>query len=102
GGGGGGRGGPWGRGMHAAFDAHPLEEMADETGGRAEILKGAEHYSPDSATPGGGKLKAAAETIAMILRHRYLLGYQPPEGKRGCRAGRCGVARPPPALAAPP
>jgi VWFA-related protein len=92
GGDGGGGGGRWGgRGMHAAFDAHPLEELADETGGRAEILKGAEHYSPDSEAPGGGKLKGAVETIAMTLRHRYLLGYEPPEGKRGWREIRVDV-----------
>ena len=82
------------RGMHPAFDARPLEELADDTGGRAEILKGAEHYSPDSDTPGGGKLKGAVETIAMILRHRYLLGYEEPDGKKGWREIRVDVDLP--------
>lgn len=82
------------RGMRRGFDARPLEELADDTGGRAEILKEVEHYTPDSETPGGGKLKGAVESIAMTLRHRYLLGYEPPEGKRGWREIRVDVDLP--------
>jgi VWFA-related protein len=89
---GGGRGGgpaggshPGGRGLR--FDAKPLNELADETGGRAEIVKGLEHYTPGTdEPPGSGPLKAAVESIAMTLRHRYLLGYDPPSsGGRGWR-----------------
>jgi len=85
--GGGGRGaGPGGGGRmggrHPSFDAKPLNELADETGGRAEIVKGLEHYTPGTdEAPGSGPLKAAAESIAMTLRHRYLLGYEPPASK---------------------
>ena len=95
GGGGGGygggraRGGP--HGPHEAFDGKPLIELADETGGRALILKGLEHYTPDSDTPGGERLKTAVESIAITLRHRYLLGYEPAEGKVGFRALRVEV-----------
>ena len=76
--GGGGRGGP-----RKGFDAHPLTDLAEDTGGTAQILKGPEHYTPDSDTPGSGRLKTAVESIAMALRHRYLLGYEPAEGKPG-------------------
>jgi VWFA-related protein len=98
-GGGGGRSGGSGggsRGGHrfAGFDAKPLEELADDTGGRAEIVKGLEHYTPDSDLPGGGQLREAVESIASTLRHRYLLGYEPPEGKPGWRTIRVDVDRP--------
>jgi VWFA-related protein len=117
GGGGGGRGGfpgggGWGGGhggmggyggpgrMHAeGFDGKPLIELADDTGGRAQILKGLEHYSPDSETPGSGKLKAAVESIASTLRHRYLIGYEPLDGKPGWRTIKVDVDRPPDANA---
>ena len=68
-----------------AFDEKPLMELADDTGGRAEIVKGAQHYSPDSGTLENDQLKQAVESIAMTLRHRYLLGYEPPDGKHGWR-----------------
>ncbi len=45
-------------------------------------------------TPGNDRLKQAVESIAMTLRHRYLLGYEPPEGKRGWREIRVEVDRP--------
>jgi VWFA-related protein len=95
-GGGGGRGGPGGM-RREGFDAKPLIELADDTGGRAEIIKGLEreHYTPDSETPQGGRLKAAAESIAATLRHRYLLGYEPLEGKPGWRTIHVDVDRPP-------
>jgi len=89
GGRGGGQGGP--RRPREGFDARPLVALADETGGRAEILKGAEHYTPESDLPGTGRLKGAVETIAITLRHRYLLGYEPPEGKSGWRTIRVEV-----------
>ncbi|HXY39039.1 MAG TPA: VWA domain-containing protein, partial [Vicinamibacteria bacterium] len=84
--GGGGRGGGMGgrRGYdphEADFDAGPLNELADDTGGRAIIVKGV-------ATLGGenpemaDRLKSAVETIATTLRYRYLLGYDPPTGKK--------------------
>jgi VWFA-related protein len=89
----GGRGGP-GAGRKG-FDAKPLIELADDTGGRAEILKGLEHYTPGSdELPGGEVLRTAVESIAATLRHRYLLGYEPPEGKRNWRTIRVEVARP--------
>jgi VWFA-related protein len=97
--GGGGRGGGSGGGgrmggRHPSFDAKPLNELADETGGRAEIVKGLEHYTPGAdEAPGSGPLKAAVESIAMTLRHRYLLGYEPPGGKREWRTIRVDVDR---------
>jgi VWFA-related protein len=103
GGGGGGRGGPGGGGgmRRGGFDAKPLTELADDTGGHAEIIKGLEqeHYTPDSDTPQGGRLKAAVESIAATLRHRYLLGYEPIDGKPGWRTIHVDVDRPPDATA---
>jgi hypothetical protein len=92
-------GGGGGRGRSAAnrkgFDGKPLIELADDTGGRAEILKGLEHYTPGSdEPPGGDVLRAAVESIASTLRHRYLLGYEPPDGKSNWRTIRVDVARP--------
>jgi VWFA-related protein len=90
----GGGGHHYGRGR-AGFDATPLNELADDTGGRAEIVKGLEHYTPGSDDPpGSGPLKAAVESIAMTLRHRYLLGYEPPGGKPEWRTIRVDVDRP--------
>jgi hypothetical protein len=66
------------------FDARPLLELADETGGRALILKEREHYTPDSDEPQSG-LKEAVESIAMTLRHRYLVGYEPAQSGKGWR-----------------
>jgi VWFA-related protein len=93
GGGWGGRGGG-GRGGPLSFDDKPLKQLADDTGARAEIVRGLEHYTPASSTPGSDKLKPAVESIAMTLRHRYLLGYEPPEGKRGWREIRVQVEKP--------
>jgi VWFA-related protein len=58
GGGGGGRphgggGGMYGQGREG-FDAKPLQELADETGGRVEIVKGLDHYTPGEDGPGSG------------------------------------------------
>jgi VWFA-related protein len=94
----GGHGGPGGgppRGMAKpeGFDDRPLLELADDTGGRAEILKEL-HYTPGSDGPGDRQLQDAVERIAMTLRYRYLLGYEPPEGKKGWRAIRVEVERP--------
>ncbi len=86
-------GGPGGMGR-TGFDAGPLLELAEETGGRAVILSGLEHYSPDGDAPGSGRLQAAVESIAVTLRHRYLLGYEPPQGKRGWRTISVEVDRP--------
>jgi VWFA-related protein len=91
GGGWGGRGGGPGR---LGFDDKPLKELADDTGGRAEIVKGLQHYTPDTETPGSDRLKQAVESIAMTLRHRYLLGYEPPEGRGGWREIRVEVDKP--------
>jgi VWFA-related protein len=93
----GGYGGPGGglpRGMRRpeGFDDRPLLELADDTGGRAEILKEL-HYTPGSDGPGGRQLQDAVERIAMTLRYRYLLGYEPPEGKKGWRTIRVEVER---------
>ena len=83
-----------GGGNRKGFDPRPLVELADDTGGRAEILKEREHYSPDSDEP-QGKLKEAVESIAMTLRHRYLLGYEPAQGAKGWRTIKVEVDRPP-------
>ncbi len=91
--GGGGFGG--GRGTRRGFDGTPLTELADDTGGRALIIKGIDHYTPGSdEPPGSDRLKGAVESIAMTLRHRYLLGYEPPEGKPTWRTIRVDVDRP--------
>jgi len=90
GGGGGGRlpgGAPIG-GAEPEFDARPLLDLAEDTGGRVEILKGLEREH------GGGRLKEAVESIAVTLRHRYLVGYEPDGGKRGWRKIRVDVDRP--------
>jgi len=88
-------GGPGGRSWpRRGFDGKPLIELADDTGGRAEILKGIQHYTPGSdEPPGSDRLKEAVESIAMTLRHRYLLGYEPPEGKPRWRTIRVDVNR---------
>jgi VWFA-related protein len=87
-------GGSSGRSSPAGFDAEPLKELADETGGRAEIVKGGlPHYRPGIEEPENDQLKAAVESIAMTLRHRYLLGYEPPEAGRGWRTIRVDVDR---------
>ena len=73
----------------ADFDARPLLDLAADTGGRAEILKGLEndHGRVD-------RLQQAVESIAMTLRHRYLVGYEPEGGKRGWRKIKVEVGRP--------
>lgn len=76
------------------FDGKALQELADETGGRAEIITGLDHYTPGEDLPGGGRLKKAVESIASILRHRYLVGYEPPDGKAGWRTIKVEVDRP--------
>jgi hypothetical protein len=98
--GGGGRGG-WGSRGHShgngpeSFDAKPLTELADDTGATAQIVKGFEHYTPGSDEPEGSeRLKGAVESIATILRYRYLLGYEPPTSKREWRTIRVEVDRP--------
>jgi VWFA-related protein len=100
GGGGGHGGGPGGGGRAGAshhplgFDAKPLTDLADDTGASAQIVKGLGHYTPGSDEPSeSGELKAAAESIAMILRHRYLLGYEPPTAKREWRTIKVEVDR---------
>jgi len=94
--GGGLSGGPGGRNLpRRGFDGKPLIELADDTGGRAEILKGIQHYTPGSDdAPGSDRLKEAVESIATTLRHRYLLGYEPPEGKPKWRTIQVDVDRP--------
>lgn len=89
---GGGRG-PGGMGR-TGFDGNALKELADETGGRAEVVKDVAHYSPGSDVPTNNFLKAAVESIAMTLRHRYLIGYDPPEGKKGWHSIRVDSERP--------
>ena len=87
-------GGPPGGATPEGFNAKPLRELADETGARAEIVKELGHYRPGSDAPESDHLKAAVESIAMTLRHRYLLGYEPPEGRGGWRTIRVDVNRP--------
>jgi VWFA-related protein len=100
GGGGGHGGGPGGGGRTGArhhplgFDAKPLMDLADDTGASAQIVKGLGHYTPGSDEPSeSGELKAAAESIAIILRHRYLLGYEPPSATREWRTIKVEVDR---------
>ncbi|HVO12922.1 MAG TPA: VWA domain-containing protein [Vicinamibacteria bacterium] len=82
---GGGRGG--GGGGHAYgpreadFDAGPLKDLADDTGAQAIIVKGAATLGGDNPQM-ADHLKSAVETIATTLRYRYLLGYDPPTGKK--------------------
>jgi VWFA-related protein len=91
--GGGGGGWPGGgrapAGVPSDFDARPLLDLADETGGRAEILKGLEHDALRTS-----RIKQAAESIAMTLRHRYLVGYEPDGSKQGWRKIKVNVERP--------
>ena len=94
GGGGGGSGGYPGGMPRRGFDGKALTELAEDTGGRAEIVKGLQHYTPGDAMPGSDRLKQAVESIATTLRHRYLLGYEPPEGKRGWHEIRVEVTKP--------
>ena len=97
GGGGAGAGGVGRPGVRrpAGFNAEPLNQLADETGGRAVVVKGLEHYVPgQDAAPGSGPLKGAVEAIAMTLRHRYLLGYDPPANTREWRTIHVDVDRP--------
>lgn len=78
-------------GGRADFDPQPLLDLAEETGGRAEILKEAEHHHRG----GVDLIKQAAEGIALSLRHRYLLAYEPSvDGKPGWREIQVKVDRP--------
>jgi len=94
---GGGGGGGWPRGPvpgasgpgGADFDASVLLDLAEETGARAEVLKGL-----DRDRGNVDRLKDAVESIAMTLRHRYLVGYDPATGKRGWRKIKVDVDRP--------
>jgi VWFA-related protein len=86
-GGGGGQGGPVGGAD--GFDARPLIDLADDTGGRAAILKGL-----DRNTGKVDRLKEAVESIAITLRHRYLVGYEPEASKHGWRKIKVEVDRP--------
>ena len=81
----GGQSGPGG----ADFDASVLLDLAEETGARAEVLKGLERDRGNV-----DRLKDAVETIAMTLRHRYLVGYDPAAGKKGWRKIKVDVVRP--------
>ena len=94
-GGGGGGGYPRGPGPSgqasgggADFDASVLLDLAEETGARAEVLKGLERDRGNV-----DRLKDAVETIAMTLRHRYLVGYDPASGKKGWRKIKVEVPR---------
>jgi len=89
--GGGGRRGPTGGPGEADFDARPLLDLAEDTGGRAAILKGIE--SDRGART--DRLQEAVESIAMTLRHRYLVGYEPSAGKPGWRKIKVEVDRSP-------
>ena len=71
------------------FDASALLDLAEETGARAEGLKGV-----DRDRGNVDRLKDAVESIAMTLRHRYLVGYDPTTGKRGWRKIKVDVDRP--------
>lgn len=74
----------------ADFDERPLRELARLTGGRAEILRDAEHHHRGNVD----RLKDAAVSIALTLRHRYLVAYAPPRpSKPGWREIRVEVSR---------
>ena len=93
----GGGGGGWPRGPVPGqsgpggtdFDASALLDLAEETGARAEVLKGL-----DRDRGNVDRLKDAVESIAMTLRHRYLVGYDPATRKRGWRKIKVEVGRP--------
>jgi len=74
------------------FDDRPLRELAEETGGGAQVLVDLEHHHGT----GVDRIQQAAESIAVTLRNRYLIGYQPPEEPRkpGWRKIRVEVDRP--------
>lgn len=76
-------------GDDADFDATPLLQLAEETGGRAEILQDAEHHHRGAVD----RLKEAAEAIALALRYRYVLGYSPSAAAGGWREIRVEVDR---------
>jgi VWFA-related protein len=71
------------------FDARPLLDLAEDTGGRATILKGLERERGSRI----GRLQEAVEAIAITLRHRYLVGYEPPASKPGWRKIKVEVDR---------
>jgi VWFA-related protein len=88
GGGGGWPGGGGGRGPTAPsgepdFDARPLLDLAEDTGGRAAILKGLERDRGARSDT----LQEAVESIAMTLRHRYLVSGAIRRGERRRREG---------------
>ena len=85
---------PGGSSRIADFDARPLRALAEETGGWAEILKGGHDRRGGLTETGAARLREAVESIAVTLRHRYLIGYEPPEGDRGWREIRIEVQRP--------
>jgi len=89
--GGGGRRGPMGSSGEPDFDARPLLDLAEDTGGRAAILKGIERDRGARTD----RLQEAVESIAMTLRHRYLVGYEPSSGKSGWRKIKVEVDRSP-------
>ena len=102
-GGGGGAGGRMGRRRRARRPGRRPEGLRRQAPHRArgrhrrpaEILKGLEHYTPGSDEPPGGELlRSAVESIATTLSHRYLLGYEPPEGKHSWRTIRVEVTHP--------
>jgi VWFA-related protein len=74
------------------LDARPLLDLADETGGRAEILKGLDQRKAGKTN----RLREAAESIALSLRYRYLLAYEPAEAsdRGGWRKIKVEVGRP--------
>lgn len=71
------------------FDARPLLDLAEDTGGRAAILKGLEGERGAKLN----RLQEAVESIAITLRHRYLVGYEPPSSKPGWRKIKVEVDR---------
>jgi len=70
------------------FDARALLDLADDTGGRAAILKGLDHDRGKI-----DRLQEAVESIAITLRHRYLVGYEPGASKPGWRKIKVEVDR---------
>jgi hypothetical protein len=69
----------------SGFDAAPLLALAEDTGGRLLAVSRSRPYAFGGEPQAGDALKRAVESIALMLRHRYLLGYEPPAGRHGWR-----------------
>jgi len=76
------------------FKEEELHALADETGGRIEVISDRGAHKTGEGRTGSERLREAVESIALTLRHRYLLGYEPPSGKPGWRTLKVEVEHP--------